>query len=434
LLFFLRNRLPFKFHRPKHKSIYLKAFKYIFVVIWLFSFYKSFAQQNTIVSNKSLSDTAKKTVIDSSKQRDVIDFLQKIVKKNTPADSRLHAKKLLFSVVPAIGYSLTTGFAADLTSNVAFYTSINHKNNLSAIDFETVLDTKNQKIFASRSVIWFDKNNYKLITDLRWEKYPIDTYGLGTSATNATDDALVYNYLRAYATVFKKITGAFYVGVGYDYDYHYNINQAGNADGTVSDFTKYGFTTQSTSSGVVLNLLFDNRLNPINPLNGGYASIIYRDNLTFLGSDSHWQELSMDFRKYFKVSPDKNNNIIALWSILAFTNGNVPYLDLPYTASDTYNNSGRGYPEQRFRGRNELYLEGEYRFGITKNGLLGGVVFTNAETFSEFQTNRFAKIAPAAGTGIRLKINKHSDTNVCVDYAAGIYGSHGIFVNLGEDF
>lgn len=66
--------------------------------------------------------------------------------------------------------------------------------------------------------------------------------------------------------------------------------------------------------------------------------------------------------------------------------------------------------------------------------MLGGVVFTNVETFSEFQTYRFVKIAPAAGTGIRIKINKHSDTNVCIDYAYGIYGSHGIFVNLGEDF
>ena len=402
-------------------------------IIAVFSFVKCWALQDTALVKNNSPDETQQPIIDSSKQRDVIDFLQKILKKNVPANSRLHAKKFVFSVVPAIGYSLSTGFAADITSNVAFYTSADRSTNLSAIDLETIYDTKNQKIFTSRSEIWFDHNNYKLTTDLRWEKYPVDTYGLGTSATNATDNPIVYDYVRTYATVFKKITGSFYGGVGYDYDDHYSISQAGNANGTVSDFTKYGFAPQSTSSGVVLNLLFDNRHNPINPLNGGYASIIYRDNFTFLGSNTHWQELSMDFRKYFRLSPD-NNNIIAIWSILAFTNGNVPYLDLPYTASDTYDNSGRGYAEQRFRGRNELYLEGEYRFGITNNGLLGGVVFTNAESFSEFQSNRFQKIAPAAGTGLRIKINKHSDTNVCLDYAYGIYGSRGFFVNLGENF
>jgi hypothetical protein len=61
------------------------------------------------------------------------------------------------------------------------------------------------------------------------------------------------------------------------------------------------------------------------------------------------------------------------------------------------------------------------------------VVFANAESFSELQTNRFEKIAPAAGAGLRLKINKHSNTNVCLDYAYGT-NSHGIFVNLGEMF
>lgn len=79
-------------------------------------------------------------------------------------------------------------------------------------------------------------------------------------------------------------------------------------------------------------------------------------------------------------------------------------------------------------------MKPKYRFGILKNGLLGGAVFTNAESFSEFPSNRFVKIAPAAGAGIRIKINKHSNTNVALDYAYGIYGSHGLFVNLGENF
>jgi len=99
-----------------------------------------------------------------------------------------------------------------------------------------------------------------------------------------------------------------------------------------------------------------------------------------------------------------------------------------------YNNNGRGYAQNRFRGKNRLYIESEYRFWITNNGLFGGVAFVNAESLTGFQTNKFAKIVPAAGTGLRVKINKHSDTNVCIDYAYGLYGSHGFFVSLGEVF
>jgi hypothetical protein len=411
----------------------LKTTKYSLLILALFSFLRVTAQHDTsLVSKNSTKDTSR-FVVDSAKQRDAIDYILHILRKDTSGTSRLKAKKLVFSVVPAVGISLTTGFAADITANVAFYTGAAHTNNLSAIDLETVYDTKNQKIFASRSEIWFDANAYKLVTDLRWEEYPIDTYGLGSNSTAATSNPLVYNYMRAYGTFFKQITGALYGGLGYNLDYHYNITQAGNMNGTVTDYSKYGFAPQSTSSGLVANLLFDNRLNPINALNGGYASLIYRDNFTFLGSDTHWEEVSLDLRRYIKVTPDRNNNILALWAIAAYTHGNAPYLDLPYTADDTYNNSGRGYPEQRFRGPDELYIEAEYRFGILHNGFLGGVVFSNAETFSGLQSNSFQRIAPAVGAGIRVKINKHSNTNVCIDYAQGL-DTHGLFVNLGEMF
>ncbi|MDB5007990.1 MAG: Surface antigen [Mucilaginibacter sp.] len=411
----------------------MKNTRYLFCIITVFISFNSFAQKDSSLSSKNSNLKITQPVIDSSKQRDAIDFLYQLIKKNAPNNSREKSRALNYSLVPAFGYSLSTGFAVDLTGNVAFYTGSSHTENLSAIDAEAIYDTKSQAIIISRSEIWAQNNNYKLVTDLRLERYPTDTYGLGATTTPATDDPIVYSYIRAYATVYKKIIPDFYWGAGYSLDYHYNIKESGTANNTVSEFKKYGATTASTSSGITFSLLFDNRRNEINPLNGGYALISYRENPVFLGSNNNWQELQMDFRRYFRFSA-ASNNILAFWSILEFTSGNVPYFDLPATGEDMYNNSGRGYQQERFRGKNMLYLEGEYRFGVTKNGFLGGVVFTNAESFSEYTTNRFVKIAPAAGTGLRVKINKHSNTNVCLDYAYGIYGSHGLFVNLGEVF
>ncbi len=335
--------------------------------------------------------------------------------------------------MPAIGYSLSTGFAIDLTGNVAFYTSTKHAENLSAIDAEAVLDTRQQRMLVSRAEIWGADNNYKLVTDLRIERYPDDTYGLGSATPASKDDPMVFSYDRVYVTLFKKIIPDYYIGFGYNLDYHYNISETGNQDGTVSDLKKYGLTPNSTSSGVNINLLYDSRRNPINPLNGSYASIMYRDNFTFLGSDNGWREFQVDLRKYLHLWP-QNNNVLAFWALATFTSGNTPYLDLPATGDDMYNNNGRGYAENRFRGHDRLYVEGEYRFGILKNGLIGGVAFANAESFTGLNSNTFQKIAPAAGTGLRIKVNKHSDTNVCLDYAYGMYGSHGFFVNLGEVF
>ena len=88
----------------------------------------------------------------------------------------------------------------------------------------------------------------------------------------------------------------------------------------------------------------------------------------------------------------------------------------------------------RFRGDNMYYFETEYRYRISRNGLFGGVVFANAEKFSGEISKQFNSIAPGYGVGLRMKLNKFSGANLCVDYGFGENGSRGFFVNLGEVF
>lgn len=43
-------------------------------------------------------------------------------------------------------------------------------------------------------------------------------------------------------------------------------------------------------------------------------------------------------------------------------------------------------------------------------------------------------VAPAAGVGLRLNINKHNRTALAVGYGIGLQGSRGLFFNFGEVF
>lgn len=408
----------------------LTSLKYILFLPVILSCFGAFAQDVTMVKPR---ETEGALVVDSAKQRDIIDVIQKLFNGDTSPEKRLKPKKANFSIIPYVGYSLSTGFVADIAGNVSFFTTAAHRENRSVIASDISYDSNEQKSFLTRSEIWGKENSFKVVSDLRIQRYPTETYGLGTSATFDTDDHLDFMYLRVYETFFARITGSFYGGMGYNLDHHYNIIETGNADGSVSDFIKYGQAAESTSSGVNLGLLFDNRTNTLNPLGGDFASVIFRQNLTVLSSDANWESLQFDFRKYMRLS-SYSNNILAIWTMATFTRGNVPYLDLPSTSADMYNNSGRGYAIGRFRGRNMLYFEAEYRFGITDNGLLGGVAFANGQSFSEFGSNAFMRVAPAAGAGIRIKVNKHSNSNICIDYGVGTGGSRGFFVNLGEVF
>ena len=79
-----------------------------------------------------------------------------------------------------------------------------------------------------------------------------------------------------------------------------------------------------------------------------------------------------------------------------------------------------------------FYLETEYRRDITENGLLGFVVFTNVNTVSGSGT-LFTSWHPAVGTGLRVKFNKGSNTNIGIDYAIS-KGYSAVSFGLGEAF
>jgi hypothetical protein len=146
-------------------------------------------------------------------------------------------------------------------------------------------------------------------------------------------------------------------------------------------------------------------------------------------------KIYIDVRKYLSLNPSNPNqqNTIAFWSYLwTALNSKTPYLDLPSIGWDPYNRSGRGIDQNRYRGSTLFYLESEYRRDLTDNGLLGFVVFANATTVSG-TGNLFTSWHPAAGSGLRIKFNKGSNTNISIDYGFS-KGYSAIMFNLGETF
>lgn len=384
---------------------------------------------------------AKKDSLDECEREsgefDIGDLYRMVIKRpiKDSCEPTKKAGKLHMAILPAVGYSLVTKLAGVVAANAAFYADNEKSTKLSAVNFSVSYTQNNQIILPILSNIWTKKNNYNLLGDWRYYKYPEYTYGLGGHTSLKNLDRLNYSNIIIHEAVLKHVfNSAIYVGAAYNLNYHWNVTETGTANGEVSDFKKYGLNKKSVSSGVSLNALYDGRKNSINPSEAVYWSVAFCPNFTFLGSDHNYRSLTVDLRRYFKPFVN-SDNILAFWSYNWFTfNGNVPYLDMPSTAWDAYSNMGRGYIQSRFRGKNLLYAEAEYRFGITRNGFLGGVVFANAQSVTDWPSNKFQTIYPAVGTGIRLKINKHSNTNVCIDYAFGLNGSNGIFINLGEVF
>lgn len=339
------------------------------------------------------------------------------------------------SGLPAAGYTLQTGFAAIAFANAVFTTAKDTGTNISNVLTSLTYSQYNQVIFPIQASIWTKDNKYNIVVDWRYIKFPSYTYGLG-NATKLSDAYTVdYSSLRLHQRVFRAVAKNLYAGIGYAFDYFWDVREVDPPPGVITDFQQYGLAEQSVSSGPTVNLLYDNRRFAVNADRGQYASIVYRDNLKSLGSDNNWQSLQVDLRKYIRF-PAGSANVLAFWNYDWFTlgSGNPPYLLLPNTGGDPYSNTGRGYIQGRYRGLNMLYLESEYRFQITHNGLIGGVVFLNAQSVAGRDNRYLDMVAPGYGAGLRLKLNKFSRTNIAIDYGLGTGGSRGFFVNLGEVF
>ncbi len=347
------------------------------------------------------------TINPGIKQIDLIDIGERILNKNSVNREDVVVNKkgrVHFSAFPAVGYTLQTGFAAVISANAAFYTgSHNHETeNISTVVTSIAYTSKSQIIFPIASSIWTHNNKYNILTDWRYLKYPSETFGLGGYTKQDSSYNLDYSYLKLHQAVLRKVATDFYIGLGYDFDYFWNIQEVNPPPGDETDFQKYGYSQTEKASGISLTFKYDSRRNPINPEKGIYADVLFQPKFTFMGSDANWQSLLLEFRGYTKF-PAKSRNIMAFWSYNWFTvGGTPPYLLLPSTGWDEFSNTGRGYIQGRFRSPNMIDQEAEYRFVISRNGLFGGVVFVNAESFSDINTGKYEVISPGAGFGVRV--------------------------------
>jgi hypothetical protein len=379
-----------------------------------------------------------KLVEDTTGQRDIIGIALKLSHIHLKKPPKVAGQRVYYSIIP-LGSSVPGGGEALITSTNAAFELGNPKTTfLSNVTFSPSTNLKGEWNLPFRSNIWSSENRWNYGGDYRITFFPQFTWGLGGNTAPSNKVLVRYTYVRFYQNALKRIGKKpfLFAGLGYNLDYHINIRpDVDTVD--MAKFTGYhygtGNHTNSISSGLTLNLLYDTRNNALNPLPGWFYNIVARVNPKFLGSGDNWYSLYIDARKYISFDPDQWN-VLAFWSYLWTTLGSpAPYLDLPAITWDANQRSGRGFYPSRYTGKTLWDFETEYRRSITRDQLLGFVVFANMNAVTEPLTNNFAYLHAAAGAGLRIKFNKHSGTNFGLDFAAS-KGYWALYFSLGEAF
>src|SRR5579859_7696947 len=148
-------------------------------------------------------------------------------------------------------------------------------------------------------------------------EYPSTTWGLAGRSDPNDGYTINFSYLKIHQMMLRSIAKNLFIGTGFFYDKFWNIREL-DSNGqplsiqAVTALRRQGLTGRDEiGSGIPVRLLFDSRLNQLNPTKGWFISLTWRDNLHSIGSKRNWQSLVVDVRKYFQVT--KYGNTLALW-------------------------------------------------------------------------------------------------------------------------
>jgi hypothetical protein len=342
---------------------------------------------------------------------------------------------LAWTILPSATYNPVYGLAIGASASGAGRRGDDASSRMSSLSIGGNYSTTGQVQAYVKGDVFSGSSVYLLKGDVRYTDTSRSTWGLGPSVEGQSEYPMDFKQSRVYLTLYRRVGGSVYTGVGYHLDNFFEIRDERAEEGETTPYTDYsgGAVTEAVASGVSLNLLGDTRDNPVNPGSGYYLSASLRGYIMDFGSDQNWQEMWTEFRTYPRV-PGRSNNTLGFWLYSWITFGSPPYLDLPAIGGDTHGRGGRGYLQGRMRGRNQLYMETEYRVQLTRDGLLGAVAFLNltGTTLADAQT--FGRTDKGGGVGLRVKLNKRSNSNLSIDAAWGEYSSVSWFFGANEVF
>jgi hypothetical protein len=199
--------------------------------------------------------------------KDLREIAKHILHKDSKEEEDKRRQSLIqVGVVPAVGYTLQTGFAAVVSANAVIYKKDKKPGDNSipsTVRLNISYSQKHQVIVPLKSVLFFNNNHTILVSDWRYLKYPTYTYGLGMYTGPQDSTLLYYQYFKLQSSILFQVRPYIYIGGGYELDYFWHVQQVYKQQ-TKSDFEIYGSAPSSVSSGLVFNFRMDTRDNPVN--------------------------------------------------------------------------------------------------------------------------------------------------------------------------
>jgi len=389
---------------------------------------------------------------DIYKQYDFGDLTRNVLHPKKKADT-LH-KGSGITIVPNIAANPTIGAQLGIKAVAAKRFGTDPNTLLSVGATSASITTKGIIYFYINHNIFTNGNKWNLQGNIVVAKSVTPDAGFGIGEGKAEGSApsqvladpthKVYGihsfYFNVREKIYKEVAKDLFLGAGASFEVRRKIqisDTVNNATPISVYDNQHGFPKDHyAADGFLFNVEYTSRDNPNRAYKGIYFDAGFRVNQTWIGSTKNSVQFTTDFRKYFSLSEENPETVLAFWNWGSYLlSGAVPYLELPGTAKDGTGRSGRAYTSQYFKSTEYNDTEAEFRFPILANKFISGVVFGNLQTGNDEQGVKiFQVFQPGYGAGLRVLFNKATRTNLALDYAWGKFGNRGFFLNLNEAF
>lgn len=334
------------------------------------------------------------------------------------------AHKLRAFPLPVVYYTPETEFGFGAVSLFTFrLPGESATSRTSQFQFGGAYTQLDQLLFYLPFQLYRKNQEQYVFGEFGYYKYRYRFFGVGSDLPDENEEFYDVNFPRIRLNFMNLIAPDLYIGARYWFD-EYDIVKV--KEGGLLEDNNISGSNGGTISSLGFISLFDDRNNYNYPTSGNYLEVLALPNYKFTGSDFEFTRFSVDYVKFLSYK----KNVLTLNFFGVSILGNPPFNEMAFIGG---RNKMRGFFEGRFRDRNLLMAQAEYRrFLFWKIGVVAfagyGVVAT---TPSEYALNQ---IKGSGGFGLRYRLNNEEKINIRLDYGIGEGGSSGIYLTIGEAF
>ena len=333
-------------------------------------------------------------------------------------------------VYPTLSYAPETSWEFGFSSLYVYFAKDDTANRLSEINAFTFLTLENQYGIWLDHAIYSDQDKWFFLGRLRYQSFPLYYHGIGINTPDEYVARVDANQLAIKERVLRKVKKNLFLGLEFDYQRLASVDFVSPEGGSDPLPAPLGYRG-SDNLGLGIGLVKDSRHNVLNVRDGFFSELAFLHYNPSYGSSFNFTSIFSDTRIY---RPMGKNNVLAAQVIGQFSTGDVPFNQLALMGGESMM---RGYYYGRYRDRNQMAAQVEYRFlpiPLRFTDRVGAALFAGGGTvFDEFSGLGASNFVFSGGAGLRFLLFPKKDIWTRLDVAFTREGA-GVYIFIGEAF